>query len=634
MKRITLLAFFLVFSTVLSAQLLFPICGENGKWGYMNEEGEWVIHPRFHKAYDFSEGLAAVREGGYYGYINPTGNWVFEPKFEFARPFKDGRAIVYESEKPSVLLRNGEFLYRNVHQAIEYANSDVLLVVLNPSMDLVLLNSENEIIHSATGGSAYAILPHLFVVSYRSEEGITESRLINDEGEVLYTKQPNDEFYSAGDRMLIARSSDAFIEVDILDEEGHVTGTFNNSILDAYSYVHELHFNDDKAITRIYLEDRTPSENTNNPATILAILEDDGTFTPFPDSIKMATGIVDNRMLVRNSEHDWWLCDEDFDKVGNFVFDGFIIPINQQQFATPPFTGGHTGAMYKDEWYSVNENGRISNRMTFSNFADPHVLNEGVIRFSRNTSDFHLRASKRLYGLWDLTSGNLVPAEYDIISPTPLSNKWYAATQDVKSGFIKTDNTRLGFLYDVPYSPVNVDHHIRMLRFNPPIRPDSASRAMYSMDGHFEYVEAPKKRELYLELWSPPTELKSSGMMVHIVNGMHSSDANLRSLDGELFISIEAKDASGNWRQITHFPTSWCGNSRYPLRIPPKHRATYIFPEFEGQFETELRVALTGILEETDDSDGFNRPATTIYSDTFTGHINPAQLWRSQLAVP
>lgn len=291
------------------------------------------------------------------------------------------------------------------------------------------------------------------------------------------------------------------------------------------------------------------------------------------------------------------------------------------------------GAMYKDDWYSVDEDGRISNHMTFAEFTDPHIINDGVIRYVRNGNDYP-PYNDRIYGLWDVTSGNRVPPVYSLITPTPLSTKWYSASQNTKSGFVKTDNTRLGFLYDVPFSPVNIDYRTNMIRFQPPTHLDSSGKAIYSMEGHFESVENPKERDLYLDLIIPPTDLRSEGMMIHVVNGMHLSDAKLNSVDGALMISIEAKDEDGDWKRITELPTSRCGNSYYPTNIPPKHQATYIFPEFEGSFQTELRVVLTGIMEETDDSAGFNRSTKTIYSRTFSGSINPAQLWRSHLAVP
>ncbi|MEM9110759.1 MAG: WG repeat-containing protein [Planctomycetota bacterium] len=73
------------------------------RWGYIDPAGNEVIGKRFDEARDFSEGLAAVREGEKWGYINIEGEWVIPPTFDnyedYAhpndpRPFENGLARV------------------------------------------------------------------------------------------------------------------------------------------------------------------------------------------------------------------------------------------------------------------------------------------------------------------------------------------------------------------------------------------------------------------------------------------------------------------------------------------------------------------------------------------------------------
>jgi len=112
-----------------------PFC-KNGKWGYVDNQGQVAIEPQFDSAHDFSEGLAAVsnstdgaQESGYiqsdgkwafrmpdsdwafapfsggrarfstsagrqFGYVDPTGRIIVEPKFDRAMDFSEGRARV------------------------------------------------------------------------------------------------------------------------------------------------------------------------------------------------------------------------------------------------------------------------------------------------------------------------------------------------------------------------------------------------------------------------------------------------------------------------------------------------------------------------------------------------------------
>lgn len=79
---------------------------ETGKWGYIDKEGNMVIPAVYSFAFDFSEGLAAVKLRGFMDfalgwsdgnvqYIDTSGNTVIAPSFNFAEKFKDGRADTY-----------------------------------------------------------------------------------------------------------------------------------------------------------------------------------------------------------------------------------------------------------------------------------------------------------------------------------------------------------------------------------------------------------------------------------------------------------------------------------------------------------------------------------------------------------
>lgn len=56
---------------------------ETGKWGFIDNKGQWAVEPQFDQIYPFlDQGMAKARKNGKWGYINALGQWVIEPKFD------------------------------------------------------------------------------------------------------------------------------------------------------------------------------------------------------------------------------------------------------------------------------------------------------------------------------------------------------------------------------------------------------------------------------------------------------------------------------------------------------------------------------------------------------------------------
>lgn len=71
------------------------------QFGFINLKGDIVIPPRFSDAYEFSDGVAAVKDSQTlrWGYVNQLGEYVIEPQFLFAQPFCGLLAMAQLSEK-------------------------------------------------------------------------------------------------------------------------------------------------------------------------------------------------------------------------------------------------------------------------------------------------------------------------------------------------------------------------------------------------------------------------------------------------------------------------------------------------------------------------------------------------------
>ncbi len=90
--------------------LLFPL-EKDGKYGYINAKGKFVIEPRFEYAAQFSEGLAAVGMNGKRCYINQYGKIVIETQPGLGGfDFHDGMAQVGTYKKFGFIDKRGDLV--------------------------------------------------------------------------------------------------------------------------------------------------------------------------------------------------------------------------------------------------------------------------------------------------------------------------------------------------------------------------------------------------------------------------------------------------------------------------------------------------------------------------------------------
>ena len=112
---------------------LIPV-SKDGKWLYIDHNGDVAIQPQFSEASFFIGGLARVRdESGLYGFINKKGEYVIDPVYSHALHFTDGVAWVMKPDGwlPTLIDRKGSVLLtKNDVQAV-YAFSDGLALFSN-----------------------------------------------------------------------------------------------------------------------------------------------------------------------------------------------------------------------------------------------------------------------------------------------------------------------------------------------------------------------------------------------------------------------------------------------------------------------------------------------------------------------
>ena len=82
----------------------------NGKWGFINTDGEYVINPQFDHARNFHEGLAKVTIGNGRGYVNRDGEIVINPIFDSAGDFGNGLGLVIDDDECGFISKDGQYI--------------------------------------------------------------------------------------------------------------------------------------------------------------------------------------------------------------------------------------------------------------------------------------------------------------------------------------------------------------------------------------------------------------------------------------------------------------------------------------------------------------------------------------------
>lgn len=82
----------------------------NGKYGFINTDGETIIEPQFDDANHFGEDLAAVKIKDKWGFIDVNGKVVIKPAFDDAGEFNEGLASVAIKDKWGFIDKTGKVI--------------------------------------------------------------------------------------------------------------------------------------------------------------------------------------------------------------------------------------------------------------------------------------------------------------------------------------------------------------------------------------------------------------------------------------------------------------------------------------------------------------------------------------------
>lgn len=140
-------------------------CDDNDMYGFIDDDGNWVIEPQFDDADDFCGGFATVKIDDEWGYIKSNGSYLIEPKFSFAGDFSEGFARVEIDDEWGYIKSNGSYLIEPKFEDAGNFSEGLAAVKINDKWGYIKTNG------------SYAIKP-MFNYAYGFCEGF--ARVEND----------------------------------------------------------------------------------------------------------------------------------------------------------------------------------------------------------------------------------------------------------------------------------------------------------------------------------------------------------------------------------------------------------------------------------------------------------------------
>jgi hypothetical protein len=114
---------------------------------------------------------------------------------------------------------------------------------------------------------------------------------------------------------------------------------------------------------------------------------------------------------------------------------------------------------------------------------------------------------------------------------------------------------------------------------------------------------------------------------VYVINGADDT-LFFSAQDSRLYMVVEAKDKSGEWKPIEYLPSSWCGNSYHTLFLPKDKYWKFKTPVFTGKIKTSLRIRLSY------GHDAASGKKEIVYSNEISGSVNAGQFSKKKEYKP
>ncbi len=219
---------------------------ENGKYGYIDESGDYVIKPKFQDAWSFIRGSAIVKENGKYGMINKDGEFIIKPTYDSIIPFSSSCMIAAkDSLFGFISTGDGKEIIKPQFSKVFYYTSELCVVQKGNSLGIV--NSKAKIVcpvimqdfKEMIGVGAICIQNDTsdevtMLLNLIEGGGQTKKGIVNHNGEIIITPSYDDIFddVTNGYYYTFLQDSNANSDTDLVNQGTKPVGKGEYGIVD------------------------------------------------------------------------------------------------------------------------------------------------------------------------------------------------------------------------------------------------------------------------------------------------------------------------------------------------------------------------------------------------------------------
>ncbi len=576
---------------------LFPY-QDNGKTGYIDSQGNVIITARFAAAQEFAEELAAVRQDGYYGYIDKSGKYIIDPTFDYATPFSQGIALVYKGSLAQYIDKSGHTLTPVFAAGEVFTNGTAIVTNFRGKNGLIdatgklILDTTYQHISREQNGLIYAA------------DSTGTSQLLDKNGHLLPLHKTYPVLYPLGDNYIIGMletSMDSINNNVVLDLSGKEIMRYNNHS------VYPLDISDEKIFLAEMLsssERRVVLYDLKRKDTLLNNIED---YTLFNN----------HRALIRTKD----------DSVMLVSSEGNITPTPFKSFQKQGFQDGFAFVLTKEGYGLIDTTGKFIINPQYDRIS-PYGRTASAFLFGK--MDY---GPYGLIGMADRTGKTLVAPTLQSMDQRGFVNGLMKCVKDSLSTYLDTNGKVIWQEKKaVAFPPMNIDY---AREGNYYVKEDDGwgfVKSFHSVPPYEYYaiLQPVKQQDRLLSKSlivrvdttnSKNFQKQFKGYQINILNNTDTSIL-FPIQDYKLSLAMMAF-VNNQWIDIEQFPIYDCMHPTTNFQLIAGYSWELFCPQYEGAKQVRLRMVLRYCISTTTEYG-------EVYSNEFSGGINPGQLWRRQ----